>query len=575
MKRGDGKFSRLGQSAVFFLLLTGGLSSSVAAGKPDAPAGPYLNPHLANSSYPMAHPYGDSSAVAGPAGPGRRLRADEVKFAGTGPVNSFEPLLSSPYPDGRQVMWVGGYDRIAKVDPVTLEVLATRSLGEKTYFGESEIERHIAAMDALGDKDLVEYGMKLWLEPWEATNTVYRLISDGNELYIPYRGSDGLVSIRVYGDERPGDRRSRIRLRREWKLPPELTRATICGMSLTASGSVVLATMDGYLIALPQDLSTYTAIKLPASDEGERLKSAKSSSEAARNEDIFDTFVRNGISTDDRDGIYVVSRDYLYRVQWTGSQLSLKESDGAWQLRYPNGSGRGSGTTPVVMGWGADEDHLVIFSDGEVKNNAMAVWRDGIPADWKGIPGQARRVAGVTPIRFGVSESEPLQVEVAPTVAGYGAYFEQCYISDFDGNRKPLLEADTPSKKWLATAFSMHVPGHAARGGAKIEWHPRERTLDTAWRTQIATSCATPMLSRANGILYSWGVRNREWTLEGTDWTTGKSAFHYTLGSSHRFNPMGGVVGLMPDGGVICADCGLGLVRVFPVDKRGRKPFRE
>ena len=52
---------------------------------------PPHNPFLADSTYPVAHGYGDFTTVAGPVGPGRQLRADEIVWKGVGPINGYAP----------------------------------------------------------------------------------------------------------------------------------------------------------------------------------------------------------------------------------------------------------------------------------------------------------------------------------------------------------------------------------------------------------------------------------------------------------------------------------------------------
>lgn len=547
------------------------ISKSALAADGSKPAPPYFNPNWAASSYPTVHPMGDASPIAGPTGPSRRLRRDEIRHAAV--PSAYAGLYSSPYPDGKRVLWAGGYDRIAKLDPDTLEVLTAYSLGGRTVFGETEANRTIARLDSIkDDRKAVEFGVKASLEQFEVINTTYRVLSNKNELYIPYRGEDGVTSIRVYGDEDPNDRNSRIRLRREWKVPPEISRSSLCGLNMTSDGTIVFTIMDGTMVALPQDFSSYSVLKLPAKDDAARTHSAKFGEDTRTHEDFLDTFVRNNITIDDRNGIYVVSRDYLYRVQLTGAKLSLDEADGAWKAGYPNSSGRGSGTSPIIMGWGPNEDHLVIITDGSVKNNAMVFWRDDIPADWKPLPDMDRRVAGITPVTFGVSSHEPLQLELAPTVWGYGAFFVQPYMSDTETT--PLASGNSPSEKWLGMAYGFHIPGHQARGGAKIEWDPKKRTLGTTWRTQANFLCTLGQLSTTTGIFYWFGVRNRVFTLEGLDWQTGKSAFHYTLGRSNRYNSMASAVALAPDGAVLGMNCGWGLLRVKPASApaKGRAP---
>ena len=46
---------------------------------------------------------------------------------------------------------------------------------------------------------------------------------------------------------------------------------------------------------------------------------------------------------------------------------------------------------------------------------------------------------------------------------------------------------------------------------------------------KLAASICTPSV---NGILYCIGRRDGNYTLEGLDWKTGRSDFHYTLGPS-------------------------------------------
>ena len=346
------------------------------------PAEPPRNPYLADSTYPVAHGYGDFTTVAGPIGPGRQLRPTEIVWKGVGPINGYAPTFSNPYPNGKRVLWVGGYDRISKLDGDTFAVLTTYGLGDNTYFGAEEIERHIYTMDHMSDKDVALYEQKLWRNPYRYVQSAYRMVSAENELYIPHRSADGSVALRVYGDAEAGNPASDIVLKREWKVPTELSRATIMSVSMTHDGWVVMVTQDGVLAVLSRDFSKVNALKLPRKGE------------EPADSNFFNAFVRNGLTVDDKGGIYVVTRDYMDRAQWTGEKLSLDEADGAWVAPYPNELGVGSGTTPTPMGWGPNEDHLVVVADGTRGNQLLAFWRDAIPADWKGLPGYDRRVAG-------------------------------------------------------------------------------------------------------------------------------------------------------------------------------------
>ena len=82
------------------------------------------------------------------------------------------------------------------------------------------------------------------------------------------------------------------------------------------------------------------------------------------------------------------------RFVWKGEKLSTDEKDGAWESGYewtPDEKAlaagvisRGSGTAPTLMGFGDDPDKLVVIADAaDAGTNAVAFWRDNIPADFK------------------------------------------------------------------------------------------------------------------------------------------------------------------------------------------------
>ncbi len=89
---------------------------------------PPRNAFLADSAYPLGH--GDSGQqdalpVAGPENPGPALDESEIQYNHTGP-GQFGAYTSSPYPNGRRVIWSNGLDRIVKVASITPTTSATR-----------------------------------------------------------------------------------------------------------------------------------------------------------------------------------------------------------------------------------------------------------------------------------------------------------------------------------------------------------------------------------------------------------------------------------------------------------------
>jgi hypothetical protein len=532
----------------FRFILFGTLLFSFAS-LADRAASPGKNPYLADSQYAVTHDMANFTSTAGPEGPSRQLAEEEIIWKPIGPFNGAMLMYSGEYPTGKRVIWTGGYDRISKLDADTLEVLATYGIGDNSFFTEEEVRRHISIMDKSTDDEMVKYVQKMWEEPAYSMPSWYRLLTRNNELFMGFRRPDGSVSIRAYGEEDNTNPASKIRLLREWKMPDEVGHVYgIYGLQMTHDGMLVVATQDGVVIALSPDFQNHYFLRIPGSVEN-----------AKHANDLFNSYIRNGFTVDDQGGIYVVTRDNLHRIQWTGSKLSLDEKDGAWTSPYPNEVETGSGTTPALMGWGDDEDHLVIITDGAKSNNAMVFWRDEIPQDWKGIPGYNRRVAGFTPVKFGISENEQVRVENSLVVKGYGAFI--------DNTRpvKTLPDQGNRQKQWLGESYYMHVPGHEALGGTKVEWDPVSRQLKTAWNSQLNFVSSICHISGATELLYCWGNRDREWTLEGVNWSDGTSAFHYRLGTSQKYNVFGGPIIVAPNGDIDCAcNGGLGMVRVSP-----------
>ena len=510
------------------------------------PAEPFKNPHLADSEYPVIHGRGNYTPLAGPVDQTRRLKADEVKWTPMGPGDSHAIVYSAPYPSGDRVIWVGGYDRVAKVDAETFDVLTTYAIGDTQFVTESEARQRVAKLDSLPDDDLLDYVFEIWAEPFPTLPSWYRVLTNKNELYMGHRKNDGSMSIRVYAERDNSDPASSIYLAREKSLHPG--SGSIFGMQMTPDGRIVFITQDGTVTVLSQDFSTQHSIKLEPKTVGD-----------VNAGDLFNSFVRNGLTADDQGGIYVVTRDKLQRIQWTGEKLSTDKKDGAWSAPYPNEMGIGSGTTPSLMGWGDTEDHLVIIADGTRGNNILAFWRDEIPTDWSGIEGLDRRVAGITPVDFGLRDGAPPQIENSIMIYGYGAFL------DNTSPRKKLPDQGNGGKQWLAESYFMHVPGHEARGGTRISWDPERRVLATTWNTQINFASSICAISGANDTIYCWGNRDREWTMEAVNWNTGDSRFHYILGASHKYNVFGTPITIAPNGAIDCpCHGGMGMVRITP-----------
>jgi hypothetical protein len=173
---------------------------------------PPRNPYLADSVYPLGH--GDSGQqdalpVPGPTDPGPELAPDEIQYSHVGPGH-FGAYTSSPYPDGRRVIWSNGLDRIVKSDFETLEVLATYWVPEARRWSEEEANAAIETFDASN-----EGFFSIWRAFREALklrdlSSVYTVLDADNTYYV----ADKSGAITAYGDAR----RDRANGRHEYDL---------------------------------------------------------------------------------------------------------------------------------------------------------------------------------------------------------------------------------------------------------------------------------------------------------------------------------------------------------------------
>lgn len=75
------------------------------------------------------------------------------------------------------------------------------------------------------------------------------------------------------------------------------------------------------------------------------------------------------------------------------------------------------------MGFGQDEDKLVVITDTSKRMKIVAFWRDEIPADAKQVAGYDKRIAGVHEVTCGLPAStEWIQSEQSVVAGGYDAF---------------------------------------------------------------------------------------------------------------------------------------------------------
>ena len=495
------------------------------------------NPFLADSGYPIAHgrcDQQDNTALAGPSGPTETLPPDAIQYSWVG-SGHFGGCTSGPYADGRRVIWSNGRQNIVKFDYDTLEILATLPIGDLPATPLAELEDHVGKLDSLRDHDAIVHAITLALNFLVGLDGVYSLLDCDHTLFVGRQG--GVVA---FGDTDPDDPASPIIERGYWDKPAHI-EGSIVGVNITFDGRIVVSTDHGWIVCLARDFSEYSAIQLPGAAEHAAAHWAHMLASGRQGYG----WVRTSLCVDDSNGIYVSSVDHTHKVVWTGQRLSLDEADGAWSAPYRNGNGWGSGTTPSLMGFGPDEDRFVVIGDGDDVVNITLFWRDEIPHDWQQLPNApSRRIAGIGPANMGNPDLPAIQTEQSITVSGYGAM-------TVNNEAVTVPQGLEGSRARLLCFFLGHDPAYTPHGLHKYEWNPTTRTFEQAWVcTNVSSPNSVPFVSQASNLVYTCGARDRQWTIEAIDWSTGQSAFHFVVGGS-KFNTLGGGITIDDDGRIL------------------------
>lgn len=509
---------------------------------------PPKNPFLADSAYAIGHTNSaqiDSTMVPGPAVPSHRLTAEEIEVNATGPGHLGQ-IIAGPYPDGKRVIWTNSAHDVVKMDYATLKVLATFRLDQAPAFSAADVASIEARLKAGTLEDRLKYGGQAIraMMPNDLANAYTLIDREGNYYVGRKRG------ITVYGDERPGDRLSPIAIKHDFTLPDEIP-GNVVGMNMTYDGWVVLATDAGIIVVLTRDFDRHHFVRLPHSDEAADYNARM----AAEHRGGYN-WIRNSIATDDRGGIYVAANNWMQKVVWTGRDLSVDPRQGAWAERYANNSGYGTGSTPVLVGFGP-RDRFVVITDGDKLMAVTLFWRDDIPRGWKAPAGAlSNRIAGAVPVTLDDPKRTALQSEQAVVVAGYN----MLVVNNEPASLPPNFP---PQGKGLLISLFADEPAFTPHGMEKIIWDPVSMQLRKAWvNKEISSPNCVPYVSLGSNRAYTVGVRDGEWTLESVHLESGIAAEHYKIGGA-RYNTMFSGIYVDDQGRVIYGGM-FGSVRLNP-----------
>jgi len=269
-----------------------------------------------------------------------------------------------------------------------------------------------------------------------------------------------------------------------------------------------------------------------------------------------DQLMSNSVSVDDANGIYVATGSFtpkadgiLRKLVWTGTRLSDAEADGAWSSHYEGGNwppavkaGTGTGATPTLMGFGQDNDRLVVLTDGNDRMKLVAFWRDAIPADFQQIPGtKSRRIAGQLQVTAGQPEGVRwVQSEQSVVVNGYGAFV----INNVIANGQPDKMVDA-----LAIGPVIKPP----QGAERFEWDTAARRWRSIWTRSDAVSISmVPVASEPSRQVFINGYSQADgWEVTGLDWDTGKTVHRTIFGKSNYGNGAYAILQFSHDGDLI------------------------
>ncbi|AVH24078.1 hypothetical protein [Nocardia cyriacigeorgica] len=497
-----------------------------------APSSPPANPWLAESEYPITHfnsAATDASTVTGPE-VSKELSHSDVQYVAT------------TYSSNPTVKYIGD-DRIV-LAPSMYGIHKIRATGDRfeeidflPYPGmqppdpalvDSLIDATDAAIAANDDAALVGLAGQAeaaGISYAKIPNGAYSMIDKDGYHYSVIEGGrvlrttdDNLVDGPLRYDKVVDLRTAPL----PEGTPPDVAAAVrqpgaqLVGMGMTFDGHVVVGSSSA-LVAMNRDLDIVSV--LPFSNE--RLE--------------------NSFAIDET-GIYAVTSRRMLEVAWTGEKLSIAEEDGGWEADYTRSDpaiaqaagsltrSGGSGTTPTLMGFGDDEDKLVLISDASADGPSLvAFWRDEIPADAddSGTDAPPSRIAGEVKV-----DGTDVTLELSPTVFGQDVLATTTAYPE-------------PAPSVWANIFAPGATRAAPRGMQKFHWNSADNTFEKVWEnTEVDNSDITvPSVSADGKMLYAASKRDGKYEYVGIDWNTGEIVARWPMpDASRKWNLFGGMI---------------------------------
>ncbi len=486
---------------------------------------PARNPFLSSTTYGVTHfDPAQTDAMPYPAPMGTfNINLEKFSRVVGGPVNIMQLASTSP-----KYMWGASSGGVRYIDVSKGRFRAVAELdspGTKNISAQTLDKVFTQRFTDLAqvEKAVEELGVN-----WERiANNVYAIVDSDNVLYAGSK--DKIVAYGLVNPKKPS---AGIKVLRTLDFTGTLSELRDRGNPMIAQyGAWIIGanlTYDGKLIVLTN--ASITVMDRSLTGPQHTFYFGK------------DEFVSNSIAVDEKNGIYVASDKLMRKLVWTGSKLSADEADGAWSAPYETGRempsvkfGIGTGSTPTLMGFGDDEDKLVVITDGADRMNLVAFWREAIPA------GGSSRLAGQIPVTCGLSPlPEFIQSEQSVVVKGYGAFVVNNIRPE--GNKDKLVDVIAGGPVFAPPA-----------GVERFEWDTKTHAWRSAWsRSDVVSTSMVPSVSIPSNIVFTNGYNvAKGWDLIGMDWDTGKTVHSTTFGHGSLGNGAYAIIQFMPDGDLL------------------------
>jgi hypothetical protein len=426
-----------------------------------------------------------------------------------------------PYAGGEHAVFFSGGNRVGKIritngDFSMVDEVSIPGLEDNTISA-TQIRDIVKQMEAAkGDEKKYLAPVRRFLDKTVQNSVtiaygIYTLMDKDGYYYAGWG-----TSVYKVGDVRSGDVHSPIEIVKSYDIRdglPEDQRdkvSRIFGFALTYDGHLAVA-MPGIIAVMSRDFEDMQYILL----EGEA--------------------VDNGISVDDEGGIYCVTSKYMRKVVWDGKKLSDKEADGAWKSEYdyvpnPRALSRGAGNTPTLMGFGPDDDKLVVLADAGEEIKVIAFWRDEIPQDFKQKSGTSRHIADQLALKIKV----PATIEWSPHVYGNGVMMMASAWPN-------PVKQDDGKVAVFESVLTAGVTREAAVGAEKWSWNSETDSFKSDWTVDLPLQWALHPVSAASNTVTLTPLQDGVYSLVHVDWDTGEQVGKVNLGTSPIFNTAGGV----------------------------------